>query len=378
MSIEKINIENFLELSNHYPVIDVRSPGEFNHAHMPDANSLPLFSDEERKIVGTAYKQQSRKEAIKIGLDFFGVKMKKMVNEVEKIADSCRLTVDSNNASASENRQLTTDNSILVHCWRGGMRSAAIAWILDMYGFKVYTLSGGYKTFRNWVLKQFDKEYKLKILGGYTGSGKTIILHELGRMGNTVIDLEKLANHKGSAFGAIGESPQPTQEMFENLLAINLKEVVRKKYEEGNDENITSCFLAPTSDIWIEDESQRIGRLIIPKFFWEKMRSSPVYFVDIPFEERLNYLVDTYGNFEKVNLAEAIQRIQKRLGGFETQKTTGFLLENNIKECFRILLNYYDKLYTKGLYNRKNLSSLLHKIDCENVNVKQNLQKILV
>ncbi|HEV8080664.1 MAG TPA: tRNA 2-selenouridine(34) synthase MnmH [Chitinophagaceae bacterium] len=337
MAIEKIDIEKYMQLSNQHPVIDVRSPGEFNHAQIPNAYSLPLFTDEERKIVGTTYKQQSREAAIKIGLDFFGVKMKPMVEEVEQL----------------------NHKTVLVHCWRGGMRSAAIAWLLDMYGFKVYTLTGGYKSFRNWVLKQFDREYKLKILGGYTGSGKTIILHELYRMGNTVIDLEKLANHKGSAFGAIGEKPQPTQEMFENLLSMKLFEVPH------------------TSDIWIEDESQRIGRLIIPNSFWEKMRTSPVYFVDIPFEERLNYLIETYGNFDKEELSDSILRIQKRLGGLETKNATNLLAEKNNRECFRILLNYYDKLYTKGLHNRENLSSLLNKIDCENVNVKQNIQKIL-
>ncbi len=370
MAIEKIDIEKYLQLSNQHPVIDVRSPGEYFYAQIPNAFSIPIFSDEQRKIVGTAYKQQSREAAIKIGLDFFGVKMKRVVEDVEGIvADFQR--------SVTGDRKPMIDKVVLIHCWRGGMRSAAIAWLLDMYGFKVYTLTGGYKTFRNWVLKQFDKEYRLKILGGYTGSGKTIILHELCRMGKTVIDLEKLANHKGSAFGGIGENPQPTQEMFENLLAIKLKEVVSKKYEEVNNENLTSYFLPPTPDIWIEDESQRIGRLIIPISFWEKMRTSPVYFVDIPFEERLNYLIETYGNFDKEELSDSILRIQKRLGGLETKNATNLLAENNNRECFRILLNYYDKLYTKGLHNRENLSSLLNKIDCENVNVKQNIQKIL-
>jgi tRNA 2-selenouridine synthase len=357
MAIEKIDIEKYLQLSNQHPVIDVRSPGEFNHAQIPSAYSLPLFNDEERKIVGTTYKQQSREAAIKIGLDFFGVKMKPIVEEVEQIVRGYKLRVTQ--LQPTRNPQPTTHNSILVHCWRGGMRSSALAWLLDMYGFRVYTLAGGYKTFRNWVLKQFEKEYKLKILGGYTGSGKTKIVQELNRKGYPVIDLENLANHKGSAFGAIGEKPQPSQEMFENLLAMKLFEV------------------PPTSEVWLEDESQRIGRLIIPNDFWEKMRTSPVYFVDIPFEERLNYLMDTYGNFNKEELSDSILRIQKRLGGLETKNAKNYLSENNVRECFSILLKYYDKLYTKGLNNRENLSSLLNKIDCENVSVKQNIQKIL-
>ena len=337
MAVEKINIESFLKFADQYPVIDVRSPGEFNHAQIPGAYSLPLFTDEERKIVGTNYKQQSREAAIKIGLDFFGVKMKKMVEEAESL-----------------NRK-----TVLVHCWRGGMRSGAVAWLLDMYGFKVYTLAGGYKAFRNWVLKQFDKEYSLKILGGYTGSGKTIVLRELKQRGHPVIDLENLANHKGSAFGAIGEKPQPSQEMFGNLLATELF----KK---------TSA----AADTWLEDESQRIGRVIIPNSFWEKMRNSPVFFLDIPFEQRLTYLVNTYGNFEKEKLVESIGRIQKRLGGLETKTAINFLAENNTRECFSILLKYYDKLYNKGLHNRKNYESLLNIIPCSDVNSSVNVNKL--
>ncbi len=377
MPIEKINIEKFLELANHYPVIDVRSPGEYTHAQIPGAFSLPLFSDEERKIVGTAYKLQSKEIAIKIGLDFFGVKMKKMVEEVEKIVDSCRLTVENNNVSVADNRQLTTDNTILIHCWRGGMRSAAVAWLMDLYGFKVYTLIGGYKAFRNWVLEQFYINHKLKILGGYTGSGKTLILTELNGKGDSVIDLEKLAHHKGSAFGAIGEAPQPTQEMFENLLAINLFEAGRKNYEVRKSEDLlTSYLLPPTSALWIEDESQRIGKLIIPNPFWENMRTSPVYFLDIPFEERLKFLVDTYGTFEKEKLADSIERINKRLGGMETQNALTYLLEDNINECFSILLKYYDKFYLKGLHNRKNYESLLNIIPCMSVNTTVNANKL--
>ena len=348
MPIQKLTIEQFLDLAKQYPVLDVRSPGEFTHAHIPGAFNLPLFNDEERKAVGTAYKQQSREEAIKIGLDFFGVKMKAMVEEVEKITG---------------NRQLAVANCLLLHCWRGGMRSAGVAWLLDLYGFKVYTLVGGYKAYRKWVLAQFEKEYDFSIIGGYTGSGKTLLLHELAKEGQTIIDLEGLAHHKGSAFGALGEKDQPKQEMFENLLA-------------GSLQLAGSRELHPVSGIWLEDESQRIGNLQIPMPLWNTMRKSPVYFLDIPFEERLNYLTQEYGKFEKEKLVNAVIRIQKRLGGLETKNAINHLLENNQRECFRILLTYYDKWYSKGLHNRENLSSLLNKIPCKNVDTKTNTKKI--
>jgi len=360
MAVDKINIEDFLKLANQYPVIDVRSPGEYIHAQIPGAYSLPLFNDEERKVIGTAYKQQSRETAIKMGLSFFGVKMKKLVEDVEEIINN-RLQTVGNTQLHIDNLAYRQAGCLLIHCWRGGMRSGAVAWLLDMYGFKVYTLAGGYKAFRTWALQQFNKAFNFKILGGYTGSGKTLLLQEFKRKGYPVIDLENLANHKGSAFGAIGEKPQPTQEMFENLLAMKLNEIRNKKNE-----------------IWIEDESQRIGKLIIPNSFWEKMRTSPVYFLEIPFEERLNYLVNTYGNFDSDKLQESIERIQKRLGGLETKNALQFLKDDNIIECFRILLNYYDKLYTKSLHNRENIYSILNKIHCDDINSEKNAQKILL
>ena len=288
MAIQKITTEEFLQLAKQHPVFDVRSPGEYIHAHIPGAISLPLFTDEERKIVGTAYKQKSKQAAIKLGLDFFGVKMKAMVETVESFLVS--------RFPASQYGQQETRN-VLVHCWRGGMRSAGVAWLLDLYGFKVYTLVGGYKAYRKWVLAQFEKEYNFKIIGGYTGSGKTLVLHELSKQ-HSAIDLEALAHHKGSAFGALGELPQPKQEMFENLLAEALfvsRCSLTDKPASTNDQQ-------PTKNIYIEDESQRIGNLQIPMPLWYNIRKCPVYFLDIPFEQRLDYITEEYGKFEKEKL----------------------------------------------------------------------------
>jgi len=363
MAIQKLTIEDFLQLAQQHPVFDVRSPGEYTHAHIPNAISLPLFTDEERKVVGTAYKQQSKQAAIKIGLDYFGVKMKSMVEEVEKFTAAFAKESNNSNTPVPPSGGGGGMGIVLVHCWRGGMRSAGVAWLLDLYGFKVYTLVGGYKVYRKWVLQQFEKEYPFKIIGGYTGSGKTLVLQELAQNKNTIIDLEALAHHKGSAFGALGELPQPKQEMFENLLAHQLS-VVRRP-------------LSDSTAIWLEDESQRIGNLQIPMPLWYTMRKSPVYFLDIPFEERLNYITAEYGKFEKEKLVNAIIRIQKRLGGLDTKNAINHLLENDHKACFRILLGYYDKLYQKALQNRENLSLLLNKIACSGVDTGTNTQNIL-
>jgi tRNA 2-selenouridine synthase len=347
LSIEKVTIERFLALSAQCPVLDVRSPGEYAHAHIPGAYSLPLFTDEERKIVGTAYKQQGRKDAIKLGLDFFGTRMRAMVETVEGWLEQAR--------PAGSPAPFT--NQVIVHCWRGGMRSAGVAWLLDLYGFKVYALSGGYKSYRRWAGTQFEKSHPLFVVGGYTGTGKTKILRELQLSGKPVIDLEQLASHKGSAFGGIGEKPQPSQEMFENLLA---KELWRVNQQEAGGQ--------PT--IFIEDESQRIGSLNIPGEFWKTMKNSPLLFIDIPFEERLSHLLDEYGGLPRQELVDAIERIRRRLGGQAASTAINFLLENNHRECFRVLLSYYDKSYNKAMLARQMAGPAANKTYCESVDIK--------
>lgn len=329
MAVRPIDIESFLELMEQHPVLDVRSPGEYTHAHIPSAYSFPLFDDEERKQVGTAYKQQSREQAIKIGLDYFGGKMRSMVEQAEAIAAKHQT------------------KTILVHCWRGGMRSAGVAWLLDLYGFKVHTLVGGYKAYRRWALSLFEQEMPLRLIGGYTGSGKTDVIKSLEQKGEPTIDLEGLAQHKGSAFGSIGQPEQPTQEQFENKLALSIRSV-----------NKTN-----PSSIWLEDESQRIGRVNIPNSFWKQMRRSPVLFLDIPFEKRLQYIVGGYGSLPAQKLMDATDRIRKKLGDKNASDAIALIKEGNIEPAFDILLKYYDKLYLKSLFNRENASSLIKIIE---------------
>jgi tRNA 2-selenouridine synthase len=349
MPVEKLHTEEFLALAGTYPILDVRSPGEFLHAHIPGAHSFPLFNDEERKVVGTLYKQRSRGEAIKAGLDFFGPKMRRMVEDAESLTE--------------HSRKEGEPRTLLIHCWRGGMRSGAVAWLLDLYGFKVYTLVGGYKSYRRWALAMMGAPWPIRILGGYTGSGKTDTLHDLEKSGVRVIDLEGLASHKGSAFGSMNMPPQPSQEMFENALALAL-------YRTGKN-------LHPGEVIWLEDESQRIGNLNIPQVFWAQMRRQPVLFLEIPFEARLDYLVSTYGKWNKGDIAAAITRIQKKLGGLEAKTALGHLVEGDLRSCFRVLLHYYDKLYQKSLRGREDPEIQVQYLDCPASAVPGNVQLIL-
>ncbi len=351
MAVQKISIDAYTQNTEDHITIDVRSPLEFEHAHIPGAYSLPLFNNEQRAIVGTTYKKQSRENAIKIALPMFGDKMLQMVNQVEKWVDEFQKIHDG------------IKPTIIVHCWRGGMRSAAVSWLLDLYGFKVSQLIGGYKAYRNWIIAHFEKPFDLKVIGGYTGSGKTEILHALKEKNEHTIDLEGLANHKGSSFGAIGQATQPSQEMFENLLGLAL-----------------SKFSQTQKCIWIEDESQRIGTVMIPTAFFKLMRHSVCYFTTIPFEKRLQFIIKQYGAFNKSDLIDATLRIQKRLGGLETKNTIQFLDNGEIESAFSILLKYYDKWYEK--FTKPEVASEFPKIkvvkwDAGDVNGEENAKLLL-
>src|SRR5688572_29358357 len=179
MAIRVLAIEEFLQKAEKIPVLDVRAPKEFAAGHIPGALSFPLFSDEERAKVGTKYKQIGHDPAVLLGLDIFGPKMSGFVKAATKLAP---------------------EKEIALHCWRGGMRSGSVAWLLDFAGFKVNLLKPGYKGFRHFALEHFEKPYKLLVIGGMTGSGKTKILPFLQQAGQQTIDLEQLARHKGSAF----------------------------------------------------------------------------------------------------------------------------------------------------------------------------------
>ena len=212
------------------------------------------------------------------------------------------------------------------------------------------------------MLQKLAKNHPFQILGGNTGSGKTIVLQSLKKKGEAVVDLEGLAGHKGSAFGNIGLPKQPSQEMFENKLANAIKTELEKY---------------PDKKIWLEDESQRIGTVNIPQDMWVHMRRCEIVFLDIPFFSRLNYLVETYGTLDKIALRDAIGRIQKRLGGLETKTAISSLDENNIHGCFDVLLKYYDKRYSKGLENREEPKPNIVVVLADEVNDMANAGKIL-
>lgn len=323
MPVTKVDVNTFLDLAKSNPVFDVRSPQEYAYAHIPGAKSLPIFNDEQRAEIGTTYKQISRQDAIKIGLKYFGPQLNQYIQIVEQVLQ----------------KYSTQNQKVLVHCWRGGMRSGAMAWLLGFYGFDVVLLEGGYKAYRNDVLNQLALPYQFNVLGGYTGSGKTEVLLELKKQHHAVIDLEGIACHKGSSFGALGMKEQPSQEQFEN----NLAKELTAYYHIDEHQN----FHQP-KPIWIENESQRIGLINLPKPFYETILAGKVFVLNIPFDERLKFITEYYGKFDKDKLVTGIMRIQKRLGGLDTKNAINFLLEGDVASCFKILLSYYDKQYQQS------------------------------
>lgn len=343
-SIDDINF--FTNQLGHAPLLDVRSPLEYSHAHIPGAFSLPLFNDEQRKVIGIAYKHKGRQNAVDLGLGFFSKRMQELHAEVQCII---QIWEEKNGCPCT---------SLLIHCWRGGMRSNAVAWLLSLYGYKVHVLKGGYKSFRRWVNEQLNQPYNFKILGGYTGSGKTEVLQQMKMEGQNVIDLESLAQHKGSAFGHLGQSAQPSQEMFENRLAVELFQI--KKH---------SGF---STEIWMEDESRNIGRVGFNISFWEQMRKGSLYFLEIPFEKRLDYILKFYGTFERELIIESVTRLKKKLGGLDTKNAIKYLNEGDSRSCFALLLKYYDKAYLKALNKRSLTPGQLNIINASDVKVSNN------
>jgi tRNA 2-selenouridine synthase len=312
--IHTIQIEEFLALAPEIPVADVRTPAEFEQGHIPLAHNLPIFTNEERVQVGTTYKQIGREEAILLGFEFTGPKWGTFIKQALVFAP---------------------EKKIALHCWRGGMRSGSMAWALTLYGFEVYLLNGGYKSYRRWAIEQFSQAFNLLILGGMTGSGKTQILHAIKNSGEQMIDLEDLAQHQGSSYGSMGTLIQPSQEQFENNLAYQLSKIDINK------------------PLWLEDESRTVGKCSIPNPLWDQMRNAPVIKLNIPIEERIRFLTQEYGKLNPNFLIECTQRIGKRLGPEQTRDAVLAIKENRMSDFIRLVLVYYDKTYTTGQSMRK-------------------------
>jgi tRNA 2-selenouridine synthase len=333
---EKIGVVEFYERAKSIPVIDVRSPGEFEKGHIPHAHNIPIFTNQERAIVGTTYKQKGKEPAVLKGLEIVGTKLRDFADTARKLA---------------------VNNTLLVHCWRGGMRSESMAWLFETVGIKTYILEGEYKAFRRFGKQKLAESKNIIILGGLTGSGKTEKLLRLKDCGEQVVDLEGLANHKGSAFGALGQEPQPTNEQFENNLM----------YEW--------LSLDITKPIWLEDESHSIGSNWIPDELYKTMRNTTVIKVEIDKNTRVERLLSEYANFDEKHLENCILRIGKRLGGQNVKSAIESLKNGDLRNVADITLAYYDKSYSFGLNQRDKDS--VHSIQFDSDDPEKNAKRLI-
>ncbi len=331
-----IKIQEFLRISKDLPVIDVRTPAEFSDGHITGALNIPIFSNEERAVVGTKYKKESKDTAIAQALEYIAEKIDHYLNELHK---------------------LVPDQEVFVYCWRGGFRSEGMGQLFQTTGKKVYRLDGGYKAYRNFVLDSFKIKYNLIVIGGMTGSGKTEILEEIGKINKQMLDLEGIANHKGSAFGALGQADQPTTQQFENDLASQLN---RFDIEQS---------------IWLEDESRMIGRVKIPDDLFTQIRNTTVIKIEVSKKNRINRLVKDYANFSKIDLINSINNISRRLGGLNTKLAIEAIEQEDYSIATEIILDYYDKTYTYGLEKRKEQTVIPLKLE-EN-NQRLNAEKVI-
>jgi tRNA 2-selenouridine synthase len=331
-----IEIPDFLSLRETLPVVDVRSEKEFDEGHIQGAINIPILNNEERIAVGTDYKKKGQLEAIKTGFRLVGPRIIDIVTEAEKISP---------------------ERELLVHCWRGGMRSANFCDFLGMARIRTHQLKGGYKAYRHSALESFKNPFKFIVLGGSTGSGKTDVLRALAAKGEQVIDLEKLANHKGSVFGGLMMPPQPTTEQFQNNL-----------FEE-------ILGLDLTKRIWIEDESIAVGKIFLPEDLWRRMNDSPVVEMTVDKNIRIGRLVDEYGPADKEQFLACVEKITKKLGGQHFNSAKKALTEGAMADTIEILLNYYDKAYANGIAKKQ--KRIIHRTPWNGENISGFADKLI-
>ena len=323
------------------PIVDVRSPIEFSQGHWPGAINIPLFSDNERAIIGKSYKKESLSKAILNGLNVTVPKTTKLLERIQQLT----------------NKEDEANKSIRIYCWRGGMRSGAFAWLARTIGIKTYILKGGYKRYRKWALNQFDYDLPIRLLGGKTGTKKTDLLNYINTENIFVIDLEGIANHRGSSFGSLGMKKQPTTQQFENILAESLY-----KFHESN-----------AIEIWLEAESSNLGKCRIPNSLYLQMKKAPVLEIIKTMKERIENLVEIYSQNSQIELKDAVNRISKRLGPQRTKEALVAIEKKEWSRACKAMLDYYDRCYEYELKKTKNINS----INLSGLSLKLSLNKIL-
>ena len=303
-----------INLTEFDQVIDVRTPKEFEEDHLPGAQNLPVLTNEQRVEVGALYKESSFK-ARRLGARYVS----------ESIA----------NHLAGPLRNTDQGWTPLIYCWRGGQRSAALASVLRSIGWRARTLEGGYKAYRRFVIEDLGHQLsnatlQFRVISGLTGVGKTILLSALEETGQQVVDLEGLANHRGSLLGSMGL--QPNQRRFETLLHAKLSE------------------LDPNRPVYLEAESNRIGSVNIPPALWQRLSGATVVEITLPIAERVLLLLENYRHFlEDPGFLSSLLKPLERLRGRSLIETWHKQIAQRLWPDFvtSLLENHYDLCYRR-------------------------------
>ena len=302
-------------------LVDVRTPAEFAETTIPGAVNVPLFSDEERARVGTLYKQQGKMAARKLGIELVAPKIPRLLEQIETARQGCR-------------------GPVIVFCWRGGMRSLAMTSFLNLAGIYARQLVGGHKGFRGLVRTFFEQQQwpPIYVLRGLTGVGKTLVLHRLTEQGYPVVDLEGLANHRGSAFGGLGLPSQPSQKRFEALLWERLQELVDAEY------------------LVTEGESLHIGRLLVPKAFHQAMQTQTSLWLSASLEFRTRIILEDYPVLDQLRdqFERPICALKEKLGRKRMEEFLALLQQGEWEKLVReLMIHYYDPLYLHTLPEKR-------------------------
>ena len=311
--MREIHFEDILKLKN-YILIDVRSPKEFKEEPIPGAINIPSLLDDERAEVGTAYVRVSKEKAKEIGIEKISKRLPVIFKEINELSKQY--------------------DKLVFYCARGGMRSTTLEVLFNSLGYKTFKLQGGYKAYRQFILNTIEernKDIKYIVIHGRTGEGKTKILEKLQERGYSVLNLEKMADHKGSFFGALCEERKQSQKRFDGEIfdAVIKNE---KKY-----------FL-------VESESKRIGDIYVPECIYDSIISGLHIFVSTTMENRVKIIMEDYSNASIESLEECLLKVARYISKERYKRYHSMLMEGKIAELSEVLMKeYYDPLYDIGI-----------------------------
>lgn len=306
-----LSYEELLKEKN-YTLIDVRTPKEFEEEAIPGAINIPLLLDEERVDVGTAYKQVSPEKAKELGVEAIAKRLPEVFREVQKHAKG----------------------RLAFYCAKGGMRSGSMVALFSALGYTTWKLEGGYRAYRQYILKEIPKlneGIKYYILHGKTGIGKTKVLQRLEAKGYSVLDLEKMADHKGSFFGGVCEKRGQSQKRFESLIFDYLYK------------NRPTYVLA-------ESESKRIGNVYVPESIFNSLANGKHLSLETTIEERIKIINEDYAGATNEELQSCLDKVGRYISKEKYEEYSELLKNNEIDELSKkLMIEYYDPLYQKSI-----------------------------